>query len=282
MLFYARYYGQLCNHLFALIPAYTFALKHGTTLNLLYAREDYVDLFPNLRTAKGIRVWRANKYTNKYVGEILDFLLKREIHGELRNTHHNPFVIRSIYGREHCADKSFILDYKSQIVNTFAFSDDVKRKVAKVIDGFDGVTVGVHIRRGDYKTWLSGKYYYDDATYIRTMDSLFEQFSKRNINCRFLICSNEPFSAENKEYEILRIQDADAITDLCALSMCDYIVGPTSSFSQWASFIGEVPLYVLLSKDDVVDVNKFSRIVLLDTFEDGRLIKWSDDRIYIE
>jgi len=35
------------------------------------------------------------------------------------------------------------------------------------------------------------------------------------------------------------------IEDLYLLGYCDYIVGPNSSFSQWASFWGGVPLHVL-------------------------------------
>jgi hypothetical protein len=35
------------------------------------------------------------------------------------------------------------------------------------------------------------------------------------------------------------------IEDLYALASCDYIIGPPSTFSQWASFYGNVPRYMV-------------------------------------
>jgi len=43
----------------------------------------------------------------------------------------------------------------------------------------------------------------------------------------------------------VQISDGDAANDIYLLSCCDYIVGPYSSFSQWASFVGQVPLHVV-------------------------------------
>jgi hypothetical protein len=36
-----------------------------------------------------------------------------------------------------------------------------------------------------------------------------------------------------------------AIEDLYALAACDRLVGPPSTFTQWASFYGRVPLYYI-------------------------------------
>ena len=56
------------------------------------------------------------------------------------------------------------------------------------------------------------------------------------------------------------------------LSLCDRIMGPFSSYSRWASFIGEVPLCFLESKDQAFTEASFSKIVDFFHFEDGREI----------
>lgn len=40
-----------------------------------------------------------------------------------------------------------------------------ERKLGKLI-------IGVHIRKGDYKNYMGGKYYFDDSVFMRYMDSV--------------------------------------------------------------------------------------------------------------
>jgi hypothetical protein len=47
------------------------------------------------------------------------------------------------------------------------------------------------------------------------------------------------------------------VGDLYALARCDYIMGPPSTYTQWASFYGNQPLYHLRSGDDRVEREKF-------------------------
>ena len=53
------------------------------------------------------------------------------------------------------------------------------------------------------------------------------------------------------------------VSDVCALARCDYIIGPKSTFSQWASFYGGKPLLQVCSNDDAVALENF-RISYLD------------------
>jgi len=45
--------------------------------------------------------------------------------------------------------------------------------------------------------------------------------------------------------------------DLYALAKCDYILGPLSSYSQWASFYGNKPLYQLTGSQERLERAKF-------------------------
>ena len=74
------------------------------------------------------------------------------------------------------------------------------------------------------------------------------QITDRNV--RFLICSNEDGIDKEllkmvSDTNIFSIENTNGITDLYALSKCDYIIGVPSSYSQWASFMGDVPLYLI-------------------------------------
>jgi hypothetical protein len=187
-------------------------------------------------------------------------------------------------GWQHGEDISFVREQKEKIVELFKPTTIVANTVYESFKGFDGITIGVHVRRGDYKDYLGGKYYYSSDAYYRIMHRIRQLFASSNQKLRFLICSNEPFEIPIENNDVFTIQGADGITDLYALSKCNYIIGPPSSYSQWASFIGDVPLCLLLSETMDISMESFSRIVLFNTFENGKKIKLSNitDSYYIE
>ena len=105
------------------------------------------------------------------------------------------------------------------------------------------VLVGVHIRHGDYKTYCDGMMYYTIDEYMVVMRSIVDQLPKCKV--KFLVCSDE--SHDLKCFADLDVyqSNCEAVVDMYALGMCDFIFGPNSSFSHWASFYGHVPLHVL-------------------------------------
>lgn len=73
-----------------------------------------------------------------------------------------------------------------------------------------------------------------------------------------MVCSNEPWTA-NAFGPDLRVfaGPGSAVTDVTALSLCDFTVGSPSTFSMWASFMGAVPHYVLEEPDVVPRIRDF-------------------------
>ena len=65
------------------------------------------------------------------------------------------------------------------------------------------------------------------------------------------------------------LKERSDIEDLYALSICDYILGPPSTFSMWASFYGGVPLRFIKHSNDKIFLREFSRIISQDVFENG-------------
>ncbi len=99
--------------------------------------------------------------------------------------------------------------------------------------------VGVHVRHRDYRNFMDGKYFYSFPTYVDLMRSVAENVAPRR--AAFLICADE-------EQDLLISRDLPVtfstmgpVHDLWALSSCDLMIGPPSTFSTWAAFLGEVP-----------------------------------------
>jgi hypothetical protein len=109
-----------------------------------------------------------------------------------------------------------------------------------------GMVIGVHIRQEDYRFWKGGIHYYEVEDYARWMRSCAEVWS--DADPAFLICSsNEIDPAPFRGIRTVR-GPGFPMGDLHALSLCDRIIGPPSTFSQWASYSGNVPLCILESK----------------------------------
>jgi hypothetical protein len=117
------------------------------------------------------------------------------------------------------------------------------------------VVVGVHIRHGDYREWKDGQFYFRVSRYVEWMRQLGAQLPGRKV--AYLVCSDEPRSESEFPGLSVGIGAGSALGDLQALSRCDYIFGPQSTFSQWASFYGNKPLQLLYGADSSLELHKF-------------------------
>ena len=76
---------------------------------------------------------------------------------------------------------------------------------------------------------------------------------------RFLICSNEDVSSLLSLPGVLAAAGPGApVMDLYALAACDYLIGPPSTFSLWASFHGGAPLQMLLERKQTIRLEGFA------------------------
>ncbi len=90
---------------------------------------------------------------------------------------------------------------------------------------------------------------------------------------KFLLCSNEKIELANFQgLDYFTIPASSGAKDLYALSKCSYIVGPPSTYSEWASFIGKVPVKYIMSINEKILLQDFSRIVSFNKFEDGKVL----------
>jgi len=105
------------------------------------------------------------------------------------------------------------------------------------------VVVGVHIRHGDYRQHLGGRFFFPFAAYAGLMRRMAALLAPRAVS--FLVCSNSPVTAAQLPGLDVHPGPGHLVADLAALSGCDWLLGPPSSFSAWAAFAGNRPLLVV-------------------------------------
>ena len=118
------------------------------------------------------------------------------------------------------------------------------------------VVVGVHIRRGDYVEFADGKYFYSDQDYLNKMNQL--QVSMPGKKIKFVICSNENIAPNHFSGLSVLKGPGHLVEDIYALSLCDFIMGPPSTFTLWAAFYGKKPLYQIRDLNQLASIDKFA------------------------
>lgn len=131
---------------------------------------------------------------------------------------------------------------------------NVEALIEKARKGVD-ILVGVHIRHGIVTFANARQYFYTTNRYTEMMDEIVALFPNKQIG--FLICSD--WAQDQEQFSRFRATFGthDMIEDLYALAECDYIVGPPSTFTQWASFYGKVPLNVISAVDQRQAIEDF-------------------------
>lgn len=267
--------GQTCNRLWTYVASVAQCIAEHNRMVILFFDWTIED-FPNLLHAKFIYFPLWNKWYlehgngwNNYKG-----LTWKVTHN--KNWDRLFKFLGFTKGWQTRTDTRYLQQTLPQLKQYFLPKDEIMQKVERMMgylkEGSD-LIIGVHIRRGDYATWNNGRFFYELDDYHQFMLRLKQLYNDRKVS--FFISSNEDFSLdvfENCKCMRFDEEPSGAILDLYTLSKCDLIIGPFSSYSRWASFIGEVPLCFLETKDQQFTENSFSRIVDFFHFENGKEI----------
>jgi hypothetical protein len=115
--------------------------------------------------------------------------------------------------------------------------------------------VGVHVRRGDYKTFKGGRYYYSHEQYRAVLEKVEAAFPSQDVS--FLVCSDASIPADAFAGFDVFYGNGHELEDLYAFAECDRVVGPPSTYTKWASYYGDVPLFVVEDPEETPQADSF-------------------------
>ena len=170
-------------------------------------------------------------------------------------------------------ETKYLIDTKKELQHIFRPKKDIMDKAESKIEQIRQTAdyiIGVHIRHGDYQTWRNGRYYYSLEEFHQMMLQLQSLYPNQRVS--FFISSNACFDVNIfKGCHCFRFgkESSGDILDLYTLSLCDRIIGPWSTYSRWASFIGEVPLCFIKDREQVFKDSDFSIVKDFYHFENG-------------
>ena len=116
-------------------------------------------------------------------------------------------------------------------------------EIVSRLKGKADLVIGTHIRQCDYKNFRNGRFFYSILQYHDWMSQLAE--AVKPLSAAFLVCSDAEVEPEHFAGLTVETGPGYPIGDIEALSRCDRIIGPLSTFNQWASFYGDTPLHTL-------------------------------------
>ncbi len=271
MIIVERAYGQLCNQLFTFSNLIAFACEHHQTV-ICPDFADFADSFDYFKGESACRFPRDDAngpscffgLQNRQVVRVWCKLLRRIypacwIHlgdrGVLdlddlseRATARLASSSLSLASGFYFVGKETFRKHAGLVRDVFRPAEEIRARVDAVEnrcrESID-VLVGVHVRQGDYRTFCKGLSFFSSEEYAGTMRGIVKLFPDKRV--RFLVCSNENQQGEFAGLDVM-FGPGDPQGDLYSLARCDYLIGPGSTFTQWASFFGAVPRYVMAWK----------------------------------
>jgi len=150
--------------------------------------------------------------------------------------------------------------HREKILPLFRIGDDLQAMVSETMKAPHAaadLVIGVHVRRGDYAGFLGGKYFFDWNDYARWLHEAVALWPDRKV--AFLICSNEANAEWMNQIGLPVFSGPGApVTDLYALASCNFLMGPPSTFTLWASYFGGAPLHMLECAGQALNLNNFT------------------------
>lgn len=240
----------MCNRLWEYLDQVAWAKKtNGKVISLFW--DESLDDFDNLRHCPYINFPLYSRYIRKGLkGKLYRFVWRKILHNNLIQNIFASSLFRNmgfISGKEIIYQHCFYHEIGDEIMPYFSPNKEISERLdiffQSLRNADDSRIVGVHIRRGDYREYQNGRFFYTDDEYAGFMQQLVALFGK---DVRFLLVSNEKINIKAfEQFNLIALNNSKPAEDMYTLSKCDYIIGPYSSFSSWASFYGKVPLCLL-------------------------------------
>ena len=153
-----------------------------------------------------------------------------------------------------CRHADTIRHYFKQISGNDAFAIAPVVRLRQHCD----LVIGVVVRYGGFDRWMGGKYFFNIATYARWISQINELFSQQRMG--FFICSDADLDLGILQHVRYEFRSRSDLENRAALSVCDMIISPPSSYAGWAAFMGNIPFQILHSPLQDLSKERFVRI----------------------
>ena len=251
---FARDKSQMCNNLLQFAHVYAWGRKHGQ--RVISMRFSYK--YPYFKIQK-------TRYTGffwylfaKYAAALRllhTVSFRHDDHREEKVHYmetHRHFVVSGWFARFY----DEFLEYRDEICDLFQLREEyaapLRERMEMAMSGTNtgALRLGLHIRRGDYKDFYAGKYFYDNATYAAYVMEYVRQNDAKDFVV-FISTNDRTVSAKDFEalcqgcrnrMKFVVMPENNAAQDLVMLSECDAIIGPPSTFSLTACMYHDIPL----------------------------------------
>jgi hypothetical protein len=267
-------YGYYSNRLFQNLHFEAFCLENSIPyINPTFADiADYYISPSNLGISKMVRLLKPKitKYLIKtgLLGRTITFKDKHSdnVSMLLQQAQHDPLQDIYVDGwgfRVHDLTAKYqdLFIAKYTLKETFYLHNPIFQLQLSV-DRQTTALVGVHVRRGDYRTWQGGQYFFDDQVYIDNMLDLEAKIAAAYAkNTVFIIFSNEPINLRkmSPHYPTNSYISENAwYVDHLLMSQCDFLIGPPSTFTLWASYMGKTKFLHITDKSGVINLDAFT------------------------
>lgn len=291
MVILIKQYGQLGNRLFPYAQFVAHAHKHNYRL-LNPAFEDYSEYFKNTdKTLFGSyppTIVRSSLFTKKVRRKVFRFIekgvnfairkkwMKSWIHeiviSEPSKHFHSDEKFVKLVKRKfvfictpfHFRDEATLHSNLDIAVNFLKLKDEHQKNVTNLVDQArenSEIVIGMHIRGGDFRDWLDGRFFYDVHYFQAAVKKAEKLFEGKKVS--FIICSNEEWDIKNFEGSSIYFGTGHLAEDMYTLSQTDYIIGGYSSYAYWAALSGNVPLFSMLDKnilEESFDISDFKDV----------------------
>jgi hypothetical protein len=272
--------GQLGNRLFVFANFIAYSLEKGSTiynpafdeyaLHFKYLQHVQIPVFP-AKTSFYKDKWR--RPIAKIAYYIARILHKLHINNALigcnyidweqrfdLETQKLPAKIQFVQGWLYRCNH-YLEKHRKEIIHFFTPNEERQKSIDAFFKNITiphDLKIGVHIRHGDYRTFEGGKYFYTTEQYASQMRKLVQLFPDKKI--LFIVCSNE--KQDMSLFDGLQTLSGPGqfVDDMYSLAKCDYLLGPPSTYTAWASFYGNVPLRHISGDSENIQITDFKAI----------------------
>lgn len=254
-------YGQTSNKLFQFIHLDSFCREHNIPFSNVFMQE-FKEVYPQIPIIKPsfpqilwLKLFSSSRLLRKiFCLNLIDeqkLLFYQKVFIESKHTFCYGFFFRS---------KETTLKYRKVYQEMFNPNFDKIPLTQNWLqrDFPQQKLVAIHIRRGDYIGFEGGRYFYSDQVFLTKMQEMQDVLNQKPKFILFTNDGNLDLSLYLNSFpnQVILSNNKVAV-DHYLLSKCDYIIGPPSTFTLWASYIGEVNLFQINDPNEKIVLSKF-------------------------